>query len=78
MVTSNATSDASPSALPVAPFWYDLWQASGGWSKRVARVWAKDTAYRKMDQGFLAAVTVTLAPEQRAYVESVLSSEGHA
>ena len=78
MVTSPATSTETSSALPVAPFWYDLWQASGGWSKRVARIWAKDTAYRTADRGFLAAVTATLAPEQKAFVESVLSSEGHA
>ena len=78
MITSSANSNESSSALPVAPFWYDLWQASGGWSKRVARVWAKDTAYRTIDRGFLAAVTGTLAPDQKAFVESVLSSEGHA
>ena len=77
MITSSATS-SEPSALPVAPFWYDLWQASGGWSKRVARVWAQETAYRAMDRRFLAAVTDTLAPEQKAFVERVLNSEEHA
>ena len=77
MTSSSATFTEIAAVPAVAPFWYDLWEASG-WSDRVARVWAKETAYRVIDRGFLATVTPTLAPEQKAFVERVLSSEGHA
>ena len=75
MTMANPSIDSSNSQL--APFWYDLWQASG-WSKRVARVWAAETAYRNADESLLSTVLPTLAPEQRAFIERVLTSEGIA
>ena len=78
MNTTFSVADSAHIDVPVAPFWYDLWAASGSWSKRVERVWAKETAYRGKDRSLLAAVLPTLAPEQRAYVDRVLMSEGKA
>ena len=59
------------------PVWFDLWRHRG-WSRRVARNWQMDAAFRERDRGFLAIVLPTLAPEQKSYIAGVLSREGHA
>lgn len=57
------------------PFWFDLWQ-NRGWSRRVARNWRMDAAFRDRDHTFLSIVLPTLAPEQKDYVMNVLRTEG--
>ena len=63
-------------AMPDFPFWFDLWK-NRGWSRRVARNWQMDAAFRDKDRTFLEIVFPTLAPEQKAYVTNVLRHEEH-
>ena len=57
-----------------SPFWFDLWR-NHGWSRRVARVWSADTAFRGSDESYLREVLPTLAPDQLDYVERILRDE---
>ena len=74
----DAASNTSPSRFGgdqgTSPFWFDMWQ-NDGWSRRVARIWSGDTAYRGSDETFLREVLPTLAPAQLDYVERVLRDE---
>ena len=65
---------AGTGTAAVPPFWFDLWQTDG-WSRRVARNWSQDAAFRGIDQSFLGHVMPTLAPSQKMFVERVLRDE---
>ena len=56
------------------PYWFDLWQ-NDGWSRRVARNWSQDSAYRGNDRAYLQMVFPTLAPHQMNFVQRVLQDE---
>ena len=57
-----------------SPFWFDLWR-NVGWSRRVARNWSQDSAYRGTDMSYLNVVIPTLAPHEKDFVERVLEEE---
>ncbi len=65
---------ANTGVAAVPPFWFDLWR-SDGWSRRVARNWSQDAAFRNADESFLVHVLPTLAPAQKMFVERVLRDE---
>ena len=74
----DTTLKASPARFggnqAMSPFWFDMWQ-NDGWSRRVARNWSSDTAFRGSDESFLQEVIPTLAPDQLDYIERVLRDE---
>ena len=71
---SGTTKRPDAPELAVHPFWFAMWQTTG-WSRQVARIWAKDTAYRCRDESYLDVVLPTLASDQRRFVERVLQDE---
>lgn len=76
-LASGAHDDRLAAAPPYEPFWFEVWR-SVGWSRRVARIWSRETAYRTQDTSYLARVLPTLAPEDRTFVEDVIRSEAFA
>ena len=72
---NSVVEHSSTEAGVVPPFWFDLWRTDG-WSRRVARNWSQDAAFRVRDDSFLNHVLPTLAPSQKTFVESVLRDEG--